>query len=115
MVAGQRFIRGTPDIFLGWGELDGIHFYIRQLRDMKGGVEFDPAKVKIENFPQYSSLFRLLSFFLFLNCHHRVLRPKKQGIARNRRRSHANPAYLVFCQQFVGRTSLNHVNNPRFR
>ena len=31
-------------------------FYVRQLRDMKGGVEFDPAKVKIENLPQYTSL-----------------------------------------------------------
>ena len=42
VVEGQRLIQGAPDIFLGWGELDGIHFYIRQLRDMKGGVEFDP-------------------------------------------------------------------------
>jgi len=56
VVEGQRMIQGAPDIFLGWGELDGIHFYIRQLRDMKGGVEFDPKTVKVENMPQYSSL-----------------------------------------------------------
>ena len=56
VVEGQRLIQGAPDIFLGWGELDGIHFYIRQLRDMKGGVEFDPKTVKLENMPQYSSL-----------------------------------------------------------
>ena len=56
VVAGQRLIQGAPDIFLGWGEQDGINFYIRQLRDMKGGVEFDPNKVKIENLDQYSSL-----------------------------------------------------------
>ena len=56
VVEGQRLIQGAPDIFLGWGELDGIHFYIRQLRNMKGGVEFDPKTVKIENMPQYSSL-----------------------------------------------------------
>ena len=56
VVEGQRLIQGAPDIFLGWGELDGIHFYVRQLRDMKGGVEFDPKTVKIENLPQYSSL-----------------------------------------------------------
>jgi len=56
VVDGQRLIQGAPDIFLGWGELDGFHFYIRQLRDMKGGVEFDPKTVKIENLPQYSSL-----------------------------------------------------------
>jgi uncharacterized protein (DUF2252 family) len=56
VVEGQRLIQGAPDIFLGWGELDGIHFYVRQLRDMKGGVEFDPKTVKIENLPQYASL-----------------------------------------------------------
>jgi len=56
VVAGQRLIQSAPDIFLGWGEQDGFYFYIRQLRDMKGGVEFDPKKVKIENLDQYSSL-----------------------------------------------------------
>ena len=56
VVAGQRILQAAPDIFIGWGELDGIHFYIRQLRDMKGGVEFDPEKVKIKNLPQYTSL-----------------------------------------------------------
>ena len=56
VVAGQRIIQAAPDIFIGWGELDGIHFYIRQLRDMKGGVEFDPKKVKIKNLPQYTAL-----------------------------------------------------------
>ncbi len=56
VVEGQRLIQGAPDIFLGWGELDGIRFYVRQLRDMKGGVEFDPKTVKLENLPQYSSL-----------------------------------------------------------
>jgi hypothetical protein len=33
-----------------------MDFYVRQLRDMKGGVEFDPKKTKIENLDQYSSL-----------------------------------------------------------
>jgi len=56
VVTGQRIIQAAPDIFIGWGELDGIHFYIRQLRDMKGGVEFDPEKVKIKNLPQYTAL-----------------------------------------------------------
>jgi uncharacterized protein (DUF2252 family) len=56
VVAGQRMIQAAPDIFIGWGESEGIHFYIRQLRDMKGGVEFDPQKVKIKNIPQYTSL-----------------------------------------------------------
>jgi uncharacterized protein (DUF2252 family) len=56
VVAGQRLIQGAPDIFLGWGGLGGLTFYIRQLRDMKGGAEFDPAKVKLENMPLYCSL-----------------------------------------------------------
>jgi uncharacterized protein (DUF2252 family) len=56
VVAGQRIIQAAPDIFIGWGESDGIHFYVRQLRDMKGGVEFDSKKIKIENMPQYTAL-----------------------------------------------------------
>lgn len=56
VVSGQRIMQAAPDIFIGWGEHDGIHFYIRQLRDMKGGVEFDPEKVKIKNIPQYTAL-----------------------------------------------------------
>jgi uncharacterized protein (DUF2252 family) len=56
VVAGQRLIQGAPDIFLGWGEQGGMQYYVRQLRDMKGGVEFDPDKVKIENMPQYAAL-----------------------------------------------------------
>ncbi|HXR80096.1 MAG TPA: DUF2252 family protein, partial [Saprospiraceae bacterium] len=56
VVAGQRLIQGAPDIFLGWGEVSGIQFYVRQLRDMKGGVEFDPDTVNIENLPMYAGL-----------------------------------------------------------
>ncbi len=56
VVSGQRLIQGAPDIFLGWGEIDGIHFYVRQLRDMKGGVEFVPGKVNLDNLPLYSSI-----------------------------------------------------------
>lgn len=56
VVAGQRLLQASPDIFLGWGEQNGKHFYVRQLRDMKGGVEFDPEKIKLENLPQYTAL-----------------------------------------------------------
>jgi uncharacterized protein (DUF2252 family) len=46
VVVGQRLIQGAPDIFLGWGRtVEGIHFYMRQLRDMKGGVAFEPENV----------------------------------------------------------------------
>ncbi len=56
VVAGQRLIQGAPDIFLGWGKLDDRHFYVRQLRDMKGGVEFNPGKTKLDHFTEYSAL-----------------------------------------------------------
>jgi len=47
VVVGQRIIQGAPDIFLGWGtNKSGVHFYMRQLQDMKDGVEFDPKNVK---------------------------------------------------------------------
>ncbi len=57
VVEGQRLIQGAPDIFLGWGELDGFDFYVRQLRDMKGSKEFDATtnKEPIENMPLYTS------------------------------------------------------------
>ncbi len=56
VVVGQRLIQGAPDIFLGWGQFKGVHFYVRQLRDMKGGVEFDPVKERVRNFPEYCRL-----------------------------------------------------------
>lgn len=57
VVVGQRLIQGAPDIFLGWGVTKaGVHFYMRQLRDMKGGLEFDPTKTQVKNFPQYCKL-----------------------------------------------------------
>ncbi|MDX2561278.1 DUF2252 domain-containing protein [Streptomyces sp. TX20-6-3] len=41
VVAGQRLMQATSDIFLGWERVDGIDgkkrdFYVRQLRDWKG-------------------------------------------------------------------------------
>jgi uncharacterized protein (DUF2252 family) len=56
VVAGQRLIQGAPDIFLGWGEMNGLHFYVRQLRDMKGGIDFDPDKVNIKYMPNYANI-----------------------------------------------------------
>jgi uncharacterized protein (DUF2252 family) len=57
VVVGQRLIQGAPDIFLGWGiQKSGLHFYMRQLRDMKGGVEFDPNEVRVKNYSEYCKL-----------------------------------------------------------
>ena len=57
VVVGQRLIQGAPDIFLGWGiAIDGTHFYMRQLRDMKGSWEFDPATTRVKGLPDYCKL-----------------------------------------------------------
>jgi len=56
VVTGQRTIQGAPDIFLGWGKVGDKHFYVRQLRDMKGGVDFTPGVVKVGNTPGYAKL-----------------------------------------------------------
>ncbi len=39
VVDGQRRIHSASDIFLGWGEQDGTHFYVRQLQDLKGCLD----------------------------------------------------------------------------
>jgi hypothetical protein len=54
VVTGQRLIQGSPDIFLGWGELDGIQYYVRQLRDMKGGVAIEPGKFHASSLSAYA-------------------------------------------------------------
>lgn len=56
VVRGQRLIQGSPDIFLGWGEIDGVHFYIRQLRDMKGGMDLEPGGTTPGGFIEYCRL-----------------------------------------------------------
>lgn len=56
VVAGQRMIQGSPDIFLGWGELGGVQFYVRQLRDMKGGTEFREGRTDLTTLPDYCHL-----------------------------------------------------------
>ncbi|HYJ11983.1 MAG TPA: DUF2252 domain-containing protein, partial [Thermomicrobiales bacterium] len=39
VVDGQHQIQATSDIFLGWGRVNEVDFYVRQLRDMKTSVE----------------------------------------------------------------------------
>jgi uncharacterized protein (DUF2252 family) len=56
VVTGQRAIQGAPDIFLGWGEMGGHHFYVRQLRDMKGGVDLEPGAAPPEALRDYGAL-----------------------------------------------------------
>lgn len=57
VVIGQRLTQGSPDIFLGWGEVSDRQFYVRQLADMKGSVKFgehDPAA--LPGFVEYCGL-----------------------------------------------------------
>lgn len=56
VVAGQRLIQGAPDILLGWGTSEGRDFYVRQLRDMKGGYGFDPESWTRQGFEEYCAL-----------------------------------------------------------
>jgi hypothetical protein len=42
VVVGQRVMQSASDMFLGWMTArDGVHYYIRQLRDMKFSVPLD--------------------------------------------------------------------------
>jgi uncharacterized protein (DUF2252 family) len=46
VVAGQRLMQASSDIFLGWQRTDGIDginrdYYVRQLQDWKGSVDID--------------------------------------------------------------------------
>jgi Uncharacterized protein conserved in bacteria (DUF2252) len=41
VVNGQRLLQTASDIFLGWAGDGTSHYYVRQLWDMKGGVDLD--------------------------------------------------------------------------
>ncbi len=42
VVIGQQLVQAASDVFLGWTETAaGHHFYVRQLRDMKGSARID--------------------------------------------------------------------------
>jgi uncharacterized protein (DUF2252 family) len=63
VVSGQRLLQGgAPDIFLNFGSIQfdikrGEGFYLRQLRDMKGGIDIGPGGVSLKNFSEYARLF----------------------------------------------------------
>jgi uncharacterized protein (DUF2252 family) len=59
VVAGQRLMQASSDIFLGWQRVDGIDgvqrdYYIRQLQDWKGSI--DPETGQPEGVPVYAGL-----------------------------------------------------------
>ena len=62
VVAGQRLLQGAPDIFLYYGSMQfdidkSEGFYLRQLRDMKGGIVIGPNGISLKNFSEYAKLF----------------------------------------------------------
>ncbi|WP_114638622.1 DUF2252 domain-containing protein [Polynucleobacter necessarius] len=62
VVSGQRLLQGAPDIFLNYGSVQydinyAQGFYLRQLRNMKGGLDIGPGGVSLQNFPDYARLF----------------------------------------------------------
>ena len=56
VIDGQALIQGAPDLFLGFGTAEG-HFYIRQLRDMKGGISIGEEDIPVKEFPDFAKLF----------------------------------------------------------
>jgi uncharacterized protein (DUF2252 family) len=51
VVVGSWLMQGVSDPFLGWTQLHGRGFYVRQLKDMKGSV--DPATLDAETLTAY--------------------------------------------------------------
>jgi uncharacterized protein (DUF2252 family) len=57
VVYGQCLIQGAPDLFLGFGKTVELDFYIRQLRDMKGGISVGGDGINAKVFPDFAKLF----------------------------------------------------------
>ena len=62
VVSGQRLLQGAPDILLNYGSMQfdidkSQGFYLRQLRDMKGGIPIGPNEISLKNFTDYSRLY----------------------------------------------------------
>jgi len=57
VVSGQCLIQGAPDLFLGFGKNVEMEFYVRQLRDMKGGISVGGSGINAKVFPDFAKLF----------------------------------------------------------
>ena len=57
VVVGQRATQGSPDIFLGWGRVDGRALLFVSARDMKGSASFVEGHEKgVAGFIEYCGL-----------------------------------------------------------
>ena len=50
-------LQGAPDILLGYGQAKNIDYYIRQLRDMKGGISIGSDDCGKKELPAFAYLF----------------------------------------------------------
>jgi len=41
IVIGQRALQASSDIFLGWTTIQGRHYFVRQMKNMKGGIPIE--------------------------------------------------------------------------
>ncbi len=44
VVMGQRLLQAATDVLLGWTSIDGRHYFVRQMRDMKGSIDVELLK-----------------------------------------------------------------------
>jgi len=51
VVTAQMGLNSSPDILLGWTEVDGRPFYVRQMRNLKGGIPLE--RLGGSTFPRY--------------------------------------------------------------
>ncbi len=51
VVIAQMGLNSSPDILLGWTEIDGRSFYVRQMRNLKGAVPLEQLRGR--TFPRY--------------------------------------------------------------
>jgi uncharacterized protein (DUF2252 family) len=54
VVEGQRRMQAASDLFLGWAGAEGVDYYVRQLRDMKGSI--DAASLDVAGLADYAGL-----------------------------------------------------------
>jgi len=55
VVAGQRLMQSSSDIFLGWSQIEsGQHYYVRRFRDRRANANLE--QLELEHLIQYASL-----------------------------------------------------------
>jgi len=50
VVVGQRTLQASSDILMGWTTIEGRHFYVRQMKNLKGSIPFEWLSGKPFNF-----------------------------------------------------------------